>query len=119
MKFYYEGRLLRTSKNHHYTHALISEKGNLIGCSTSYAGADKLRSPWLALYRDGAKTTESQIRALTTGKRFYSRYDGRTEYREALTAKDTLEYLHQELDRYHSEMQRVASWPIVELTEEN
>ncbi len=24
MKFYFEGRLIRTSKNHHYTHALIN-----------------------------------------------------------------------------------------------
>ena len=45
MKFYYNGQLLRTSKNHHYTHAVIARTDEGIfchGCSSSEQGAEKL-----------------------------------------------------------------------------
>lgn len=46
MKFYYNGQLIRTSKNHHYTHAVVkvTEKGVICyGCSSTEKGAEKLR----------------------------------------------------------------------------
>lgn len=40
MKFYYEGHLVRTSKSHHYTHALINvETVTAITCSAKGASA--------------------------------------------------------------------------------
>ena len=45
MKFYYEGQLIRTSKTHHYTHAVIkrTEDGWITyGCSSSYKGAENM-----------------------------------------------------------------------------
>ena len=46
MKFYYKGHLMRTSKNHHYTHAVIrhNEDGTItcMGCSSSKQGAEKM-----------------------------------------------------------------------------
>lgn len=45
MKFYYEGTLLRTSKTHHYTHAIIKRTNDgikCIGCSSSLEKAKKL-----------------------------------------------------------------------------
>lgn len=46
MKFYYKGQLMRTSKNHHYTHAVIrhNEDGTItcMGCSSSEQGAEKI-----------------------------------------------------------------------------
>lgn len=45
MKFYYKGKLIRTSKTHNYTHAVVREKENgeigLWGCSSTYEGAVK------------------------------------------------------------------------------
>ena len=46
MKFYYNGQLMRTSKTHHYTHAIIrhndDESITCMGCSSSKQGAEKL-----------------------------------------------------------------------------
>ena len=45
MKFYYQGQLIRTSKTHHYTHAVIKRTENgwiPYGCSSSYKGAEKM-----------------------------------------------------------------------------
>lgn len=46
MKFYYKGKLIRTSKTHHYTHAIIynREDGTFAchGCSATEQGAEKL-----------------------------------------------------------------------------
>lgn len=45
MKFYFEGKLIRTSKTHHYTHAVIKRTENdfiLYGCSSSYKLAEKM-----------------------------------------------------------------------------
>lgn len=46
MKFYYNGKLVRTSKNHHYTHAYIKHNDNgtftCLGCSSSYKGIEKM-----------------------------------------------------------------------------
>lgn len=45
MKFYFDGQLIRTSKTHHYTHAVIKRTENdwvLYGCSSSFEGAEKM-----------------------------------------------------------------------------
>lgn len=52
MKYYYKGKLVRTSKTHHYTHAIIRHEENgvftCVGCSSSEQGAEKLmRDSWV------------------------------------------------------------------------
>ena len=45
MRYYYNGQLIRTSKTHHYTHAVIIRKEDKVicyGCSSSEKGAEKL-----------------------------------------------------------------------------
>lgn len=49
MKFYFDGELIRTSKAHHYTHAVIlptkpgaTNKWDVLGCRTSLANAKAL-----------------------------------------------------------------------------
>ena len=34
MKYYYNGRLVRTSKTHIYTHALVGTSGKAVACSS-------------------------------------------------------------------------------------
>ena len=44
MKFYYKGQLIRTSKSHHYTHAIIIVEDNkfkCVSCSSSRELAEK------------------------------------------------------------------------------
>lgn len=41
-KFYYNGKLIRTSENHHYTHAVFDGNGKLVGCRGSLALAQQL-----------------------------------------------------------------------------
>lgn len=55
MKFYYNGQLLRTSKTHDYTHAVIreDEEGHyrLWGCASTYSGAAKALNEANRAYR--------------------------------------------------------------------
>lgn len=55
MKYFYKGQLVRTSKNHHYTHAIIrhNEDGTFtcMGCSSSKAGAEKMMNQ-LSVFQD-------------------------------------------------------------------
>lgn len=39
MKFYYEGKLIRTSKTHEYKYAAISSSGHCLKCSATKQGA--------------------------------------------------------------------------------
>ena len=41
MKFYYNGNLIRTSKTHVYTHAVLKPDGKPFACSSSLDGAKK------------------------------------------------------------------------------
>lgn len=54
MKFYYKGQLIRTSKNHHYTHAIIIVEDNefkCVACSSSRELAEKAFEN-LAVYKN-------------------------------------------------------------------
>ena len=49
MKFYFDGELIRTSKTHHYTHAVVAptkpgatNKWDALGCRASMANAQAL-----------------------------------------------------------------------------
>lgn len=57
MKFYYDGELIRTSKTHTYTHAVVApadpESSNrwvVFGCRSSLAGAEQLLAETRRLY---------------------------------------------------------------------
>lgn len=83
MKFYYNGELVRTSKTHHYTHAVIdSNNGRLIGCCSRLDLAKKLRDSEISEIVSGIENCKRAIKALEAGKRVYRCKVGNREYME-------------------------------------
>ena len=88
MKFYYNGKLVRTSKNHEYKYAIIGENGNLWSCHGTLEAAQKE-------FRRPISECESQIAdyhkaidALNKGKTYYDTKVCRRWYRVQLKGKD-------------------------------
>ena len=116
MKFYYGGKLLRTSKTHYYTHALLTETGVLVGCSSSKEGCEKLRKTYMSDYYDAIHNEEETIKAIAAGRSYVYCKFGRREYREKITAADTIEGSREHIEKCRKEIERRSNWPIVELT---
>ena len=70
MKFYYNGKMIRTSKNHIYTHAVINkETGALIGCRKSLELAEAIKTGEINRYYHAIAVHEAEIKALKAGKK--------------------------------------------------
>lgn len=70
MKFYYKGKLIRTSKTHNYTHAVML--GNtLISCASSYDLASKAYANYLNIYRGRKINSAKAMAALNAGQDYY------------------------------------------------
>jgi hypothetical protein len=85
MKFYYKETLIRTSKGHVYTHAVINqEAGTVIGCRTSEKAAQQLKQSYINRNLLGIENARRAINAIENGKRFYRVQTGRDSYLEAV-----------------------------------
>ena len=86
MKFYYKDMLVRTSKNHQYTHALIdTEKKAVIGCRTSYDACLALLGSETHRHLEQIENAERKIDAIENGRPTYIYKDGRKSYRIEVT----------------------------------
>lgn len=69
MKFYYDGELIRTSKTHTYTHAVVApadpkaeNRWVVFGCRSSLAGAEQLLAETRRVWRVWPESgTEARI----------------------------------------------------------
>ena len=118
MKFYYNGKLIRTSKNHQYTHAVIYEPTNeCIGCRTSYEACLSFLNGEINGARQQVENAQRKIDAINNGRTHYIYKDGRKEFRYPITetgaykmsAEEWLECAKQYLDKVQN------AWKIVEL----
>lgn len=72
MKFFYNGKLVRTSKNHVYTHAVMDRAtGGFKGCRSTREAAQALISAEIGRYRADIKRCHTAIQALEAGKPYY------------------------------------------------
>lgn len=117
MKFYYNGELIRTSKNHLYTHAVLcfedDGKIRVIGCASSYDLALKVwnRETSLASYID---ETKRAIENAKDGKDYYKVKYGRTIITKTIT--HSIEEMEQKVERLEkSEQWMKDHYRIVEL----
>ena len=65
MRFYYNGQLVRTSKTHHYTHAILLDDGKAATCSTTRKGCEDWIARLVNESRRGIENAEAAIKALT------------------------------------------------------
>ena len=80
MKFYYNGQLMRTSKNHNYTHAVVieDEKGlRCYGCHKDAKGCEAEINRSINECLRGIDNANEALKALAAGKDGYYAKDGR------------------------------------------
>lgn len=117
MKFYYNGELIRTSKNHVYTHAVINiTNGACQGCRSGKDKAEALISSEIARYEQNIKNCEAAIKALQAGKSGYYEKDGRRTWFNKFSPSSTVEGYLARIEwnvNYINEIK--ATWKVVEL----
>lgn len=81
MKFYYNGKLLRTSKTHHYTHAIVDVSNDaLVGCRSDYQAAVNELNSWINNARNDVEYYEKYIAAIKRGAKQITVKSGRRSF---------------------------------------
>lgn len=117
MKFYYNGNLVRTSKNHIYTHAVVNTvSGKAIGCRANKENAEAIISSEIAQYERGIKNCESAIKALQSGKSGYYSKDGRRSWFCKFDPDRTVSDYEEWIESRRNRIEEIkATWKVVEL----
>lgn len=95
MKFYYNGKLIRTSRTHEYNFAAISPTGKCLTCSATYEGCAKNLATltangrgWLSAYEAIYYGTFKETKGGWTIKDIMGRFNNsREELKEAIEKK--------------------------------
>lgn len=85
MKFYLDDKLVRTSKTHVYTCALVTESGSVLSCHGSFEQALKAKNQLLAKIRQNRENVEAAIRAIDAGQTTYWCRYGRDTWKAKVT----------------------------------
>lgn len=106
MKFYYNGELIRTSKTHEYTHAVIDVRNSgCWGCRTSYKAAQAIIDGQISGCNESINNCTAAIKALKAGKVGYIGKDGRNTFKHIFREDETVEkymgYIEDALKRIH------------------
>lgn len=117
MKYYYNGKLIRTSKNHIYTHAVIDIADyECIGCRPSEDKAEAIIKSEIAQAERSIANCKSAIKALESGKRGYSHKEARRTWFHDFYPSDTIQRYTESIDRIEKYIEEVNSnWRVVEL----
>jgi hypothetical protein len=98
MKFYYNGKLIRTSKTHIYKFALLNYAGNCVTCSATYEGCLKEKNRRKSDNERRIENYGTMLKALKEGRQGYFVKDGRRGYYSRFTGKENAEQLAEWLE---------------------
>jgi hypothetical protein len=120
MKFYYNNKLMRTSKTHEYKYAVVKvkENGELVcyGCSATRKGAEAKITELTEWSRRNIASCENALKALRSGRTYYDWVDGRRTSRTKLEEGDTEESLNERIEGSKANIKRIhETCKIVEL----
>lgn len=116
MKFYYNGELIRTSKTHVYTHAVITTEGKCAGCRNSKEAAESIITSEIGRAEQSIKNSRNKIKAMEAGKKMYSVVEGRRRYYMPIEADDSVENTQGWIDGRLNWIEHVKNnWKVVEL----
>ena len=117
MKFYYKDKLVRTSKNQHYTHAVITESEKGIGvwaCASRRDLAEKAMQKEINWHSAQGDNLREHIKAIENGKKEY--YCHGRYYKTS--PKDDADALRRYLAEHEERIAEMrATFKIVELEE--
>ncbi|MBQ2895041.1 MAG: hypothetical protein IJE92_05940 [Clostridia bacterium] len=91
MKFYYNGQLVRTSKTHTYTHAVIDGNGKARACASSFELAQKALARELNIPTHNNRFYLATLEALKQGKEFF--YYGSKKFKVRYKKEDLEEWI--------------------------
>lgn len=116
MKFYYNDKLIRTSKTHHYTHAVINENGEALTCSATLKGCESFINAWINGLYTSIQNATNAINAIKNGKTTYKEtFCGRV-YNTPI--KGSVEQYEEWIQKCKTDIKRYQTcWQIVELEE--
>lgn len=117
MKFFYNDKLVRTSKTHHYTHAVIRiDTGKALTCSATRQGCESFINSYISEAVQGIENAKRALNALTAGRSKYEIKFGRKSYFE--TVKHDPAYYQEWIDGNNKRIEWIrTNWKIVELEE--
>lgn len=117
MKFYYNNKLIRTSKSHNYTHAVINQTtGNCLGCRTSYSACESLINSEVNAYYQGIENGHKAIEALEAGKAGYYAKEGRKSWYIKFEEGRTVQFYRELIQGNRKALKNISdNWIIVEL----
>lgn len=84
MKFYIDGKLVRTSKSHTYTHALMWGD-SLLSCHGSYEQAAKALNRSIAQSNERIANAKAAIKAIDEGRTTYWYKYGREQWKAEIS----------------------------------
>ena len=117
MKFYYNDKLVRTSANHMYTHAVIDVRtGKVIGCRSSEQTAHSVISSEISGQRGNIKGTQVLMKAIEQKKKMYRCTLGNRSWYEPVTKEDSIEKCLEWI-KYHEDRIKYIqeNWKVVKL----
>lgn len=117
MKFYYNGQLIRTSKNHIYTHAIIDITDNgCVGCRADKESAEAFIRSEISTTQRSIQNCENAIKALKNGKDGYFVKEGRRTYYDKFDSRDTVERYENRINWLNGYIEKInTTWKVVEL----
>ena len=117
MKFYYNGQLIRTSKSHEYTHAVIDTlTGECKGCRVGKDKAEAIISSEIASHEKYIANYKSAIKAMESGKSGYYAKEGRHTYYHKIPIDRTVDKYREWIEWNRKYIDSVkADWKVVEL----
>lgn len=117
MKFYYNNELVRTSKSHIYTHAVIDmATGSCKGCRANRETAEAIISTEISMYNRGIENCKKAIKALGNGSSGYMERYGKRTYFNRFGADDTIESFKESIEWRVSRINEIKeTWKVVEL----
>lgn len=118
MKYYYNGNLIRTSKTHTYTHAVMKPDGKAFACSSSFDGAKKALQKEINGWEASKNNCIRAIKAINAGQSYYFCQHGRMSYKVSLK-NETVAYYERRMREYDTIIESYKSFQIVELEARN
>lgn len=120
MKYYYNNQLIRASKNHEYTHAIVIIKENnevsVLGCRRSLKEAEAFKNSEINGYMRSIENCHKAIKALQEGKDGYFAKEGRKDWWIKFNSKNTVEYYEDAIKDSEKILKNISkNWRIVEL----
>ena len=123
MKFYYNGQLMRTSKNHNYTHAVVIEREDgtirCYGCHKDRKGCEAEINRQINECNRGIENANAAIKALNAGKAgYYPKYSrNKSCYVPFKECTDpTVKHYEDWIEQNKASIERIRrTWKVVEL----